>query len=60
MSTFHITKVVSSNELQGLVDALNTQTRDGHVAEIVRIKPTLWLLRIEVGHRDDFDLIRSL
>jgi hypothetical protein len=52
--------MASSDELRVLVETLNKKTVDGHVVEVVRVNPTLWLLRIELTHREDAELIRRL
>lgn len=60
MNKFCVTKMMSSDELPGFVETLNTKTMDGHVAEVVRVKPTLWLLRIEFTLREDAEFVRGL
>lgn len=60
MNKFNVTKVVASADLVSFVEALNRQTRDGYVADKVRVGPKLWLLRIACSWRDDATLVRAL
>lgn len=60
MSKFHVTKVVTSDNLSSFIEALNQQTRDGYVADQTRVSPKLWLLRIACTYRGDADLVRGL
>lgn len=57
---FHITKVTTTSQIGSLVRALNTNTRDGHIADQARIGRHLWLLRVTCSWRDDFEFVRSL
>lgn len=57
---FHITKVTTTRQIGSLVRALNTNTRDGHIADQARIGRHLWLLRVTCSWRDDAELIRGL
>lgn len=60
MNKFHISKITTSANLISLIEAINTQTRDGYVADQTRIGPKLWLLRIACSWRDDAALVRGL
>ena len=57
---FHITKVTTTRQMGSLVNALNTNTRDGHIANQSRIGHHLWLLRVTCSWRDDAEFVRSL
>lgn len=59
MNKFNVTKVVASHNLANFVASLNTQTRDGYVADQMRIGPRLWLIRIACSLRGDADLVRG-
>ncbi|GAA0246980.1 hypothetical protein LNAOJCKE_0441 [Methylorubrum aminovorans] len=60
MYKFYVSKVVAARDLASLVEVLNSQTRDGHVADQTRIARDLWLLRIACSERDDAALVRGL
>jgi hypothetical protein len=57
---FHIAKITTTRRMVPLVKALNTNTRDGHIADQARIGRHLWLLRVTCSWRDDADFVRSL
>lgn len=57
---FHITKIATTRQMGFLVKALNTNTRDGHIADQARIGRHLWLLRVTCSWRDDAEFVRGL
>ena len=57
---FHITKIATTRQMGSLVKALNTSTRDGHIADQARIGRHLWLLRVTCSWRDDAEFVRKL
>lgn len=60
MCKFYVSKVVAARDFASFVEALNSQTRDGHVADLTRIARDLWLLRIACSERNDAALVRGL
>lgn len=60
MCKFYVSKVIAARDLAPFIEALNSQTRDGYVADQTRVARDLWLLRIACSERDDAALVRGL